>query len=233
MSFDVDILVLSNIPKALKHGAELIVIPAGRDPRTLPFAHKALFADRMNDYDLFLYSEDDVLVTERNIHAFICAGRSLGEREIPGFLRFEEGPQERNFPDIHGRFRWDPGSVTRRGDSAWAFLTNEHSGCYLLTREHLRRALASGGYLVGPHQGKYDLLCTAATDPYTQCGFRKLLCISRIDDFLVHHLSNKYSGTKFGIGETRFRAQIEALLSPHDREGSTARSRMTPIIGEM
>jgi hypothetical protein len=211
MSFDVDILVLSNIHKNPGPGIEAVGRPYG-NPRTLAFLHKQTFADRLEAYDLFLYSEDDILVTEKNIHAFLRVSQSLGDGEIAGFLRFEKGANDRNYPDFHGNFHWDPSSVRRRGDSTWAHFTNEHSACYLLTREQLRRAIDSGGYLVRPHQGKYDFLCAAATDPYTQCGFRKLLCISQIDEFLVHHLSNRYVSTRTGIGERGFRAQIEGLL---------------------
>jgi 2-polyprenyl-3-methyl-5-hydroxy-6-metoxy-1,4-benzoquinol methylase len=81
-----------------------------------------------------------------------------------------------------------------------------------LTQEQLRRAIKSGGYLVDAHQGRYDLLCTAATDPYTQCGFKKYVCISHLDDFLVHHLPNKYVGTTFGVGDPELRRQVGALL---------------------
>ena len=98
-----------------------------------------------------------------------------------------------------------------RGESEFAFFTNEHSACYALTRAQLRRAIDSGGFLVAPHEGKYDLLCTAATDPYTQCGMKKLICISRIEDFLVHHLPNKYVGTTFGVDDHEFRRQVDIL----------------------
>ncbi len=212
MSFEVDIVVLSNIEKEVGIGVELSVGLPDKDPWSLPYGHKKLFADRLKDYDLFLYSEDDTLVTERNIRAFLSAVSDLPGNEIPGFLRFEEGPSEINYPDIHGHFHWDTSSLKARGKYSLAFLTNEHAACYLLTRAQLKSAINSGGYLVPPHKGKYDLLCSAATDPYTQCGFQKLICISHIDDFLVHHLPNKYVGTKFGIGEAEFRRQIHVLL---------------------
>ena len=57
------------------------------------------------------------------------------------------------------------------------------------------------------------MLCTAATDPYTRCGFKKLICISRIDDFVVSHLPNKYVG-KLGIEQSELDIQIKALRSP-------------------
>jgi len=212
MSFPVDIVVLSNVEKNLGSGVEVVVGLPYVIPWTLPFPHKQIFADRLNDYDLFLYSEDDMLITERNICAFLEASQSLPENEVPGFLRFEESAQGRNYPEFHGHFHWDTASVHQDGDYTSAFFTNEHAGCYLLTRAQLKRAIESGGYLVGPHAWKYDLLCSAATDPYTQCGVQKVICISHIDDFLIHHLPNKYVGTEFGIGENEFRRQVQTLL---------------------
>jgi len=70
MPFDVDIVVLSNLHKDLGSEVELVAVDLqGRDPWTLPFAHKEILASRLNDYDLFIYSEDDTLITERNPRA--------------------------------------------------------------------------------------------------------------------------------------------------------------------
>jgi 2-polyprenyl-3-methyl-5-hydroxy-6-metoxy-1,4-benzoquinol methylase len=81
----------------------------------------------------------------------------------------------------------------------------------MLTQAHLRRAIDAGGFLVTPHQGRYGLPETAATDPYTQCGMKKLICISHLDDFVVSHLSNKYIGD-VSLKESEFRIQIAALM---------------------
>jgi 2-polyprenyl-3-methyl-5-hydroxy-6-metoxy-1,4-benzoquinol methylase len=213
MPFDVDIVVLSNLQREIAPGVQVLVVDLqGKNPWTLPFPHKQIFADRVNEYDLFIYSEDDTLVTERNLCAFLEVSAELPENEIAGFLRYEECPGgSRNFPEVHGHFHWDPQSVRTRGPYTLAYFTNEHAACYVLTQQQLRRAIESGGFLVGAHQGKYDLLCTAATDPYTQCGFQKLICISRLDDFLIHHLPNKYVGSRFGVDGPELRRQVEAL----------------------
>jgi len=223
MSFDVDIVVLSNLPKKVAPSVETVVVDLkGKDPWSLPFAHKQIFADGLNDYDLFIYSEDDTLVTERNVRAFVEASGALSENEIPGFLRFEQGQDGQiNYCDVHGGYHWDPQSLGSRGKYTVAFFTNEHAACYLLTRQQLRRAVDSGGYLVGPHQGKYDLLCTAATDPYTQCGFKKMICISHLDDFLLHHLPNRYVGN-LGVDGAVVRRQIDVLLKMARNGGGRA-----------
>lgn len=89
MPFDTDIVVLSNIPKDLGSDVEVILGCPTKDPWSLPFGHKEVFADRISDYDLFIYSEDDTLITERNIRAFLKAVEVLPKQEIPGFIRFE------------------------------------------------------------------------------------------------------------------------------------------------
>jgi SAM-dependent methyltransferase len=133
--------------------------------------------------------------------------------EIVGHVRFELGPQgDVFFPDFNGPYHWKPGSVKPRGRHLFAEFTNEHSGLYMLTQGQLRRAIASGGYLQSPYQGRHGMLETAATDPFTRCGFRKVLCISEPDDFLVHHMSNRYAG-EIGITLDAFKRQLNVLAN--------------------
>jgi 2-polyprenyl-3-methyl-5-hydroxy-6-metoxy-1,4-benzoquinol methylase len=211
MSYLTDIVVLSEAPKDLGQGVEVLVGLPSKDPCSLPFAHKQIFADRINDYDLFVYSEDDILITWRNIDAFLRVSKVLSDNEVAGFFRFEKDKDGKVFyPDVHCNYHWRPGSVRSRDGYTFAFFTNEHAACYMLTRAQLGRAISSGGFLVGPHQGVYDLRCACATDPYTQCGFTKLICISHFSDFLVHHLSDKYVGRP-GLEAPYFECQIQAL----------------------
>jgi 2-polyprenyl-3-methyl-5-hydroxy-6-metoxy-1,4-benzoquinol methylase len=171
-----------------------------------------VFADRVNDYDLFIYSEDDTLVTLSNVRAFLRVTALQNDNEVAGFLRFEEDTTGNRFlPDVHASYHWDARSVRSRSGHVFAFFSNEHAAAYILTQAQLRRAIESGGFMVGPHQGRYDLLCSAATDPYTRCGMTKLICISHLDEFLIHHLPNKYIG-RLGLDRLSFEYQIQALL---------------------
>ncbi|MGO8795988.1 MAG: class I SAM-dependent methyltransferase [Candidatus Sulfotelmatobacter sp.] len=213
MPFTVDVAVCSNQGKAVPENVELVVGLPTADPWSLPFAHKEILAKRVRDYDLFIYSEDDILITERNIRAFLEVTDILPSGEIPGFIRYEIRPDgKKNYPDFHANFRWEPKSVRVRGGHTLAFFTNEHAGCYLLTQGQLQHAIASGGFLVSPHRDVYDLACTAATDPYTQCGLQKLISLSHFGDFLVHHLPNKYA-EEYGLEEEECKRYIRALLT--------------------
>ncbi|HEY8333384.1 MAG TPA: methyltransferase domain-containing protein [Tardiphaga sp.] len=212
MAFDVDIVILSNIDKRPAPGVECRVGLPSKDPWSLPFAHKSLFAERADRYDLFVYSEDDILITENHLHAFLEVTKVLKEDEVAGFVRMEKNADGAiSYPDMHDEFHWHAGSLRSRSQYVLANFTNEHAACYVLTQSQLRKAIGSGGFLVEPYQWKHDLLCTAATDPYIQCGLTKLIPISHFDDFTVHHLSNKYAG-KFGVLEAQMRAQVRTML---------------------
>jgi 2-polyprenyl-3-methyl-5-hydroxy-6-metoxy-1,4-benzoquinol methylase len=223
MPHEVDIVVLSNIAKEMPSGIELVVGMPTSDPWSLPFAHKQVLADRADRYDLFIYSENDILITKQNIDAFLWARDVLPENEIAGFLRTEIGPDgHKYYPDVNKLYHWDPQSVVQREGHLFACFSCEHAGCYLLSRRQLQGAIASGQFLVAPHEGKFDLACTAATDPYTQCGFRKMICISDLDKFLVPHLSNKYVGTKYDLHESEFDRQLRAVLEIGEGKRSPA-----------
>ncbi len=212
MPYDVDIVILSNTPKNFGPEVKVLVGLPTKDPWSLPFGHKKIFADRVNDYDLFIYSEDDVLITKRNIESFLEVTKILPAEKIAGFIRFEELPAgRRRYPDADVYYHWLPDSVETIGEYTFAHFTNEHSACYLLTREQLRRAIKSGGFLVPPHQGRYDLLCCAATDPYTQCGMTKVICISHLQNFILHHLPDAYI-ERLGCFEQDFDLQVHSLL---------------------
>jgi 2-polyprenyl-3-methyl-5-hydroxy-6-metoxy-1,4-benzoquinol methylase len=195
MSYKCDIVVLSDVPKDdLGTDVEVRVGRPLAHPWSLGYAHRPLFAERRDDYDLFVYTEDDTLLSEQNLDAFLEASTVLEPNELAGFMRTEVGADgSLRYLDVLGPYRWLPETVRRRGDDTYASFSGHHSACYVLTRDQLRRAVDSGGYLVEPHAGRYDLLIAAATDPYTQCGFTKLLCISRLPDFLLPHLSNRYA----------------------------------------
>ncbi|MCK1328786.1 MULTISPECIES: methyltransferase domain-containing protein [unclassified Bradyrhizobium] len=227
MAFDVDIVVLSNIEKNLGPDIECRVGAPNSNPWSLPFAHKKVFSDNVANYDVFVYSEDDILITERNLRAFLKASELLPSDEIAGFLRVEFGSdRELNYPDVHAHFHWDPSSVKRHGEYTLAHFTNEHAASYVLTRNQLRRALDSGKFDVGPHEGKYDLPCSAATDPYTQCGLKKLIPISHLDEFTVHHMSNRYVGS-MGVSADGFDRQINVLMGIANGALRTPRSQFS------
>jgi 2-polyprenyl-3-methyl-5-hydroxy-6-metoxy-1,4-benzoquinol methylase len=211
MQMDVDIIVLSEAPKNLGPDVKVVVGLPSKNPWSLPFGHKKIFAENADRYDLFAYTEDDMEVTEENIQAFLRITPALERDEIAGFLRYEtDSSGNKSVPEAHGSSHWKPETVKRRGEFVVAEFSNEHAAFFILTRSQIKTAIASGGFLREPYVGRYDMLCSAATDPYTSCGFRKVIAISHLDSFLIHHLSNRYAG-KLGSSLAAFEEQVRTL----------------------
>ena len=212
MPMEVDIVVVSEALKSLGDGVKVIVGLPSRNPWSLPFAHKQVFKENVDRYELFAYSEDDMLITEENIKAFLRITPELANDEIAGFLRYEVDESGIvSLPEVHGSYHWKTKTVRRRGSYSVAEFSNEHAAFYILTRDQLKRAIKSGGFIRNPYEGRYDMLISAATDPYTCCGFRKIICISSLTDFLIHHMPNHHSGPD-GLPLVLFEDQIQILM---------------------
>jgi hypothetical protein len=89
MPFRVDIRIFSEKAKDYPGDVRVHVGLPVSNPWSLPFAHRQVFADHVDDYDLFIYSEDDTLIEERHIRAFINASEALEGGLVPGFIRYE------------------------------------------------------------------------------------------------------------------------------------------------
>ena len=216
---DADELVVLSDKKKPVRDAEVVAGLPSRDPHSLPFAHRKVFAENAEKYDLFIYAEDDTLLTERHIKAFLSTQAKLQADEILGFVRSETSPAGQKYiTSIHHHFRWRPETLVERHGDLFAELSNLHSGCFIVTRRQLLQAIASGGFLVEPHAERYGMLEAAATDVYTQCGLRRLICVSRIRDFVVPHLPNKYY-TNMGIPLEDLEFQAQVLCDRHRTGG--------------
>lgn len=169
ISFNTKIIIVSDRPRQLGDDVEVKVGLPNRNPYSLPFAHKNVFFEKAEEFDLFIYSEDDIFISENNIKTFLELTSILPSDTISGFLRFEVDSYGKKFcPDAFSYFSWALNSVEQHGNELFAKFKNEHSAAYMLTRSQLHTAIKSGGYLVEPHEGDYDIRESAASDPYTQ-----------------------------------------------------------------
>ncbi len=211
MPYDVDVVVLSDVAKDYGPSVEVQVGAPTDDPWSLPFAHRRLFIERQDRYDLFIYSEDDTEVRERHVELFLEASELLPADRILGFLRYEFGDDgEAYYSTAHHVYHWDPDSLIEANSRLYARYTNDHAGCYILNRQQLKTCIESGGFTVDPHKTHFDMLVSAATDPYTRCGLTRLVCISELFDYSLHHLPNAYVN-RIGVTRSDVEAQVTAL----------------------
>lgn len=204
-------VILSNISKDLGPDIEVRVGVPSENPWSLPFAHRPLFRERLDEHDFFIYSEDDTLLEWPVLDRFIQSIGELEPNEIAGFMRTETSPDGIvYYSTSHSFFRWHPDTIRQRAGKLWARYSNEHAACFVVSQRQLRSAIESGGFGDEPHEGRYDMLCAAATDIYTQCGLERLVCVDDLEGFSLKHLPNKYIG-KMGLPKEEMQWQIEAL----------------------
>lgn len=228
MPIDTKIVVLAEADKSVDLGVDVIVGLPSSNPFSLPFAHLRLFSENIDKFDIYIYTEDDIRLPDDAIRRFCEASSRVADDEVPGFLRYEVAPDgTKSLPDVHGRFHWVPASARRRDGLVTAEFTNQHAGMYMLTSAQLQRAVRSGAYVCSPYEGPYEMLESAATHVYANCGLRKVICISELDDFLVHHMPNRYAGT-LGAPLSVVRRQVDTLVSIAD--GTHPASILCPVV---
>ena len=88
LPYELDIVVFSEAPKDLDSRIKLVVGLPSSNSWSLPFAHKSYFAESIDRYDLFIYTEDDVDIDAANIEAFLRVAPKLEPNEVAGYLRY-------------------------------------------------------------------------------------------------------------------------------------------------
>ncbi len=92
MPYDIDLVVTSNIPKDLGKDVEVLWGCRARIPIRCPLRTNAFSSERKDAYDLFIYTEDDILITQRNIEAFLRVEKILPRTKLWGSFRWEQYP---------------------------------------------------------------------------------------------------------------------------------------------
>jgi len=209
MPWAVDIVVYTNEPKDWGPGVETRVGVPDRGPLYLPMEHRKLFMERRGRYDLYLFTEDDIAITAGHLRAFAETAAACDEHTVPGFLRYElDEAGQMSVDSLHSYNSWKPMSARAFGGEVWVELDHNHSAAYVLDDRHLSRAIASGRFL--EVSSPRFILEQASSGVFDHCGLRRLIPVSRLDDVLLHHMSNKYVG-KLGVPKAEVDRQVQMI----------------------
>lgn len=184
---EADVMVYTTVPVEYPH----VMYPPSIGTH-LPYTSRRDMILALGEYDLFIYNENDHLITEDNIEAFLEHSRTLQEGQVSGFIQYEVNPAGRKILVALNPYF---GKTLAEVDGSENFrVGNMHQGCWVLLRKDLDHAIKSCGFVGHPHSGPYGELEQGAGDPYTQCGLKKLLPTDYklCERLLIHHLPNKY-----------------------------------------
>lgn len=178
----------------------------------LPLTCRATIWEYRNEYDIFIYGENDHLFKEKHLDNHILYSNILPKNRISGLIQYEEDLDCIYYPSYHAEFDWDFNSIEVYNGKYFAHFTNLHQATFILTKEQLLRVGKKFNFeeLVTKNsiwykvyrkvrkklglklERVYSLKCKVNTDVFQFGGMKKMICITDFEDNLIHHLPNLY-----------------------------------------
>ena len=212
--YDVTVIVQSNIPLEID-GIDHVNMVQLEDYQLLPLTCREVIWNHRDNFDIFLYGENDHLFKEYHLDNHIKYSNLLPKNRISGLIQYEFNDHGNYYPAYHLDFDWDFKSVEVYDNKVFAHFNNVHQATFILTKSQLieigsrinfnelvnnkrsfsqkiiRRLRKELNLEVGALE-KYSVKCKVNTDIYEFAGKKKLICISEFEDNLIHHLPNLY-----------------------------------------
>ncbi|NBL64832.1 hypothetical protein GV828_06415 [Flavobacterium sp. NST-5] len=222
--YKVTIIVHSNIDLDIEL-IDKVNIYQLEDYQLLPLTCRKTIWENRNDYELFIYGENDHLFLEKHIDKHLEYTAILPKNKIPGLIQFEEKDGYYYYPAYHADFDWDFKSVKVYDNKIFAHFNNVHQASFILTKQQLlnigskinfvalvnektflatlKRKLKKRLGFKLERENKYSVKCKVNTDIYLYGGMEKLICISEFKDNIIHHLPNLYVEGEKGRNKLR------------------------------
>tara|TARA_Y100001963_G_C6772379_1_gene445572 strand:- start:1251 stop:2006 length:756 start_codon:yes stop_codon:yes gene_type:complete len=170
--------------------------------KNLTFEPRKYMLDRINEYDYFLYNEDDVLIKEESLLYAISVNDDISSDDIQnnvGFLRYELDNEIPEFVDLAPYNSIHTGGngvsdiikyITKINDNYYFHPWNLHSGNFLLSKDQVKVLDHNNLFDVEPSITYAGMIESGAS------GFnhymRKVTPIDGYEKLMTHHMSNRY-----------------------------------------
>lgn len=192
---------------AAGHELVLNVVEGLANPRLLTWEHKKFIAPWLESAspgeDFFMYIEDDIEVTNKNLMYFIRTNRILKKHNlIPGFLRYEVKDGETRLVDITQTEYWERDRSLRIDGRLYHACINPYWAGFILDRDLAKEYVASRSYNLADSEfvpwNVQERAAMGLTFEQPQPRLKTRLVVPVVDgqpdpDCLVWHCSNSYS----------------------------------------
>jgi len=171
------------------------------DPLKLTWMHRSTMAGRVEEFDLFLYIEDDILIAEPAMRLWLREAERLAPLGfMPGLVRVEHNRSGELILSDYVHPAKNPKIIEIDGTK---FLANPfpYQACWLCTREHMRRFVRAPSFPAGAEgQGLYprERMAVGAIYDDVPAGYPSRALVPLTDDLriapeaLVLHMPSNY-----------------------------------------
>ena len=203
--YEITVVVHSNIDLPSIKGIDLVNKIELEDYQLLPMTCRQMINQESNNFDYFIFSENDHLWKEHHVDKFIEYTKILPQDRIAGLIQYEQNHTGRYYPAYHWIYDWDYNSVEEYNGKKFAHFTNIHQASFILSKEQLLKIKSEKDFIQFFSNDHFSVKCKTNTDIYGHAGMKKLICISDFEDNLIHHLPNIYIDG--GPGEIEYRVK--------------------------
>lgn len=197
--YDTDIIVNGTIPLERKD----ITFVTHKNPKNTAYFHRKEFFEKQDDYDFFLFSENDMLIFEDSIDLYAQYENKLPENYCLGFLRFENTPEKVKYLidlwlNVHG-YDFIKNQCISINDESFFIVTNPFQSSYILSRKKLKYVIKNSNYLTTGDEFASEVIESASSGIFTDWGFQtgvinKVIPLSKdsIKKCFIEHLPGNH-----------------------------------------
>jgi hypothetical protein len=170
------------------------------NPINTVFLHRKEFFEKQNDYDLYIFTEDDMLISEDSVDLYLEHDKKLPIDYSLGFIRFENTIENIKYLvdlwlNVPGYSFIKNKNINIEGQNYFS-ITNPHQAAYILTKEKLKYIISKSNYLIdGSGVGLETSSSGIFTDWYLGTGvLNKVIPLSKeeIKRCLIEHLPGNH-----------------------------------------
>lgn len=208
--YNVTVMVNSNIELSIP-GIDHINVIELDDYQHLPATCKQVIYHYRNDFDGFIYTENDHLWKEHHIDNHLKYTKILPENRIPGLIQYEQGKDNKKYYCAFGfgHNHLIPNSKEIYSNFEFCRLSNVHQASYFITKSQLDRVIRYNSEYFTNLQSNivktltYSVKCRVNTDLFEFSNWEKVVCISEFDENLIEHLPGVYIDGEKGRAKMR------------------------------
>ena len=197
--YNTTIIVNSNIDLYIEGIDKVNIFDNLSDYQLLPLTCRKTIFENKDNYDMFVYGENDHLFKEFHLDKHLEYSLILPENRISGLIQYEESKDGfKYYPAYFKNFEWDFNSVEIYDNLLFAHFSNVHQASFILTKKQLNKICQKNNFCEFFAKSNYSFKCKVNTDIYEFSGMKKVICISEFKENLIHHLPNLYINGDLG-----------------------------------
>jgi hypothetical protein len=170
------------------------------NPRNTVFLHRNEFVNKQNDYDYFIFTEDDILIKEHTLDIYVKHDNLLPLNYSLGFLRYEQTPESIDYLiDLWLNlvdYNYIKNNNIYVNNHKYFSVTNPHQSSYILSKNKLKYVITNSNYLTdGTGMGLESASSGIFTDWYLNTGvIHKILPMNKeyLEQCFIEHLPGNH-----------------------------------------